>query len=87
MCRPNIVNCANYGIPQSRHRLVLLASKHGEIELPPPTKKRKTLRDAIGKLPHLSHGEQDTKILCTSHPCWVILIYREYGHQNPAELG
>ena len=29
----NIVNCANYGIPQSRHRLVLLASKHGEIEL------------------------------------------------------
>src|SRR3990167_3334292 len=32
-----IVNFSDYGVPQNRFRLVLLASKHGEINLIPPT--------------------------------------------------
>ena len=54
-----ILNCADYGIPQSRRRLVLLASLKGNIELPAPTNERKTLKDAIYGLPRLSHGKQD----------------------------
>ena len=56
-----ILNCVNYGIPQSRRRLVLLASRRGEIELPAPTDKRKTLKDVIYDLPKLSHGQEHKK--------------------------
>lgn len=33
----DVVKCPNYGVPQSRKRLVVLASKHGHIELKGPT--------------------------------------------------
>lgn len=48
------VHCADYGVPQQRQRLVLLASRLGPIELIPPTHaqgKHRTVQDAIGKLP------------------------------------
>lgn len=35
-----VVFCPDYGIPQTRKRLVLLASRLGEIELIPPTHKK-----------------------------------------------
>ena len=56
-----IVYCPNYGIPQKRKRLVLLASKLGEIELIPPTHQKEnyvTVRDVIGNLPPLLAGEE-----------------------------
>lgn len=55
-----VVNCADYGMPQQRNRLVLLASKLGSIELLSPSvfgEKRKTVREAIGSLPPLSAGK------------------------------
>lgn len=55
-----VVFCPDYGIPQTRKRLVLLASKKGEIELTPPTHTKDnyvTVRDAIGNLPPLEAGE------------------------------
>ncbi|WP_078127679.1 DNA cytosine methyltransferase [Leptospira alexanderi] len=58
----NIVDCSEYGIPQKRKRLVLLASKYGPINLLPPNKfkgGKKTVREAIGNLNPIKHGEQD----------------------------
>lgn len=58
------VDCSQYGLPQQRNRLVLLASKLGTIELLPPTAfyaKQKTVQDAIGSLPPLKAGETDSK--------------------------
>lgn len=55
-----IVNCADYGIPQFRKRLVLLASKRGPISLPEPTHGPDTyitVRNAIGHLPTIEHGQ------------------------------
>lgn len=55
-----IVNCPEYGIPQHRKRLVLLASRFGKIELIPETHKEEnfvTVQDTIGKMPHLKSGE------------------------------
>ncbi len=55
-----IVNCPEYGIPQNRKRLVLLASKLGEINLIPKTHTRKnykTVKDVIFNLPPISDGE------------------------------
>ncbi len=56
----DIVFAPDYGIPQNRRRLVLLASKHGEISLIPPTHKKGefvTVKDAIGHLEEINHGE------------------------------
>lgn len=55
-----IVNCPDYGIPQKRKRLVLLASKLGQIDLIEKThnpSNYKTVKDAIGDLPEISDGE------------------------------
>ena len=55
-----IVDCANYGVPQYRQRLILLASRLGKIWAPLPTTPKEnhaTVRDAIGNLPYLNHGE------------------------------
>ena len=54
-----VVDCADYGVPQHRQRLVLLASKHGPIEMIAPTVKTdlyETVRDAIEELPPLKAG-------------------------------
>lgn len=55
-----IVFCPNYGVPQTRKRLVLLASRLGDIELLKPTHKKgeyETVRNTIGDLPVLRAGE------------------------------
>ncbi|KPD14760.1 modification methylase [Burkholderia sp. ST111] len=55
-----VVACVDYGIPQDRKRLVLLASRHGEIKLrerDAVRDRRRTVRDAIGHLPSLAAGE------------------------------
>lgn len=55
----DVVDCEPYGVPQTRKRLVLLASLHGPIELEPPPGVRRTVRDVIGKLRPLQAGEAD----------------------------
>lgn len=58
----NNVYCPDYGIPQTRKRLVLLASRRGEIKLISPTHKPDnyvTVKDVIGDLPPLIAGEID----------------------------
>ena len=60
------VYCPDYGIPQKRRRLVLLASKYGAISLIPKTHSEEnyvTLRQAIGHLPPVEAGE-----ICESDP-------------------
>lgn len=54
------VYCPEYGVPQHRKRLVLLASRIGEIHLISPLYTKEnypTVRTAIGKLPEISDGE------------------------------
>lgn len=58
-----VVNCAEYGVPQQRNRLVLLASKLGPITLLTPQqfgKGPRSVKEAIGDLPPIQAG--------TSHP-------------------
>jgi DNA (cytosine-5)-methyltransferase 1 len=54
-----IFNAQDYGVPQRRKRLILLASKHSKLELIPATHKNnyKTVRQAIGQLPEIEDGE------------------------------
>lgn len=60
---PRIAFAPDYGVPQRRSRLVLLASRLGEIDLEPPTHASHsypTVKDAIGQLPALKAGEVHT---------------------------
>lgn len=55
-----VVYCPNYGIPQTRKRLVLLASRLGNIDLIPRTHNKDnyvTVRDVIGNLPPIEAGK------------------------------
>lgn len=58
-----IVHCSEYGVPQSRRRLVLLASRLGKISIPEERYRYpsqwKTVRQTIGGLSPLDAGEDD----------------------------
>ena len=56
----SIVFCPDYGVPQSRKRLVLLASRFGNISIIGPEYTPRnyiTVRQAIGNLPRLYDGQ------------------------------
>ena len=55
-----IVYCPDYGVPQHRRRLVIMASRLGPIALVPPTHRANDYRnvgDVLRKLPRLPAGE------------------------------
>lgn len=55
-----VVRCSDYGVPQRRRRLVLLASRLGEIVLEPPDRFRSrapTVWETIGRLDPLEAGD------------------------------
>lgn len=59
-----VVRVADYGVAQTRRRLLLLASKLGEIRLIPPTHEPDhyvTVRDVIGGMPALKAGQTDRR--------------------------
>ncbi|HEN8730670.1 TPA: DNA cytosine methyltransferase [Pseudomonas putida] len=56
-----VISCAEYGLPQSRKRLVLVASKLGPINIIPPQltpTEFKTVASAIKHLPPIGAGEK-----------------------------
>ncbi|WNZ80275.1 DNA cytosine methyltransferase [Pseudomonas sp. P105] len=58
-----VVSCAEYGLHQLRKRLVLVASRLGQIKIAPPKltpEQFNTVRSAIGHLPPLEAGERHT---------------------------
>ena len=57
-----IVDCTEYGVPQTRKRLVLLASRFGPVGLLPPSqfsRGTQTVREAISHLPPIEAGSSD----------------------------
>lgn len=63
LSKPELIDAADYGVPQRRIRCILIATLTIKPPAPPPAKtprgKRKTVKDAIYTLPRLSSGEQD----------------------------
>lgn len=54
-----VIDCQTIGLPQTRKRLVLVASRLGPIWLPQFVRKPRSVRWTIGKLPPLRAGETD----------------------------
>ena len=71
---PKIVNALNYGVPQSRRRIIMFGKRDSFIEFPKPThgfdggkKEPLTLYKAIGSLPEIKAGEKHSKM--KTHSC------------------
>lgn len=62
------ISSADYGVPQTRRRLLLMASRLGPIEMPVPThgpgtrQPHTTVRDWIGGLPPIAAGDEDPDV-------------------------
>lgn len=56
-----LVRASDLGVPQTRLRLVVMASLHGQVSLPEPTGRTHTVREAIEHLPALEAGEVDSR--------------------------
>ena len=58
-----VLYCPDFGLAQSRSRLVVLASRLGPIGMPLPTHEgtHRTVRDEIGHLPALCQGQRDDR--------------------------
>lgn len=54
-----VVECERIGLPQTRKRLVLVASRLGPIRIPEFDLERSTVRDTIGDLPEIPAGGED----------------------------
>lgn len=58
--RFDILNAADFGVPQARERAIFICSKHTPVDLPMPTTTRvTTVREAISDLSYLLSGEGD----------------------------
>lgn len=75
-----VVNAADYGVPQRRKRMILMASRLGDVSIPEGNSKHKTVKDTIGDLPTpknsrlplhkllAEHGGEDGKVASGKHP-------------------
>ena len=60
-----VMNASNYGVPQTRERVIFICSKSHSISLPAPTCNTPvTVREAIGDLAYLESGEGES---CTAY--------------------
>jgi len=62
-----IVNVKNYGVPQSRKRLVLVGSRLGTIKVAEPSVQRKTVKDVIGNLPKPKESSDELHKIFPNH--------------------
>lgn len=64
-----VVNVKDYGVPQSRRRLVMVGSRLGEVKVADPVKndKKITVRDTIGMLPAPEHADDKLHKIFPNH--------------------
>lgn len=67
-----VVDLYNYGIPQHRKRLVLVASRLGQIKIAPEVDYRTTVRDFIGNLESVDKTDDATHRVVAKHTERVI---------------
>lgn len=83
-----IVNMAEYGVPQARFRTLVLASKHYAPSLPPKVRGKgefATVRDAISHLPPLAAGERSTidpMHVTSNHRAETVEILKKVPHDG-----
>ena len=78
----DIVNIAEYGVPQRRKRLVMVGSLLDKIEVAPATGQRKTVRDAIGNLTSIKKTRDPLHRITVNHTIKVQKMIRLIPHNG-----
>jgi DNA (cytosine-5)-methyltransferase 1 len=80
----DVIDCAEYGLPQRRNRTVLLASLHGDIKLREPVaSEARTVEDVIKEMPILRHGGTDKGDRLHTASRLSDLNYERIQHSKP----
>ncbi|CZT34251.1 DNA (cytosine-5)-methyltransferase 1 [Rhizobium sp. 9140] len=67
-----VVSAADYGVPQSRRRLIIVGMRNGSYSFPEPT------HGPNGHLPHVASGEIISKVAPLGEPPDCPVIYAKY---------
>lgn len=77
-----IVNVKEYGVPQSRKRLVLVGSRLAPIQIAHPTNKKKTVRQTIGKLPLPEKSDDPLHKIFPTHTSQIKYFISQIPHNG-----
>lgn len=77
-----VVNIKDYGVPQNRKRLVLVGSRLAPIKIAEPNKKKKTVRQVIGKLPSPNLSKDPVHKIFPSHTDSILQFIKEIPHDG-----
>lgn len=82
--KPNwkIVNVKDYGVPQSRKRLVLVGSRLAPITVAPPVETRKTVREVIGSLPFPDESNDPLHKIFPTHTDNIMSLIQAIPHNG-----
>jgi len=77
-----IVNIREYGVPQSRKRLVLVGSRLAPIQVAKPTGKIRTVRQTIGRLPEPDASSDPLHKVFPSHGDEILDLIKDIPHDG-----
>lgn len=77
-----VVNVRDYGVPQSRKRLVMVGSRLGEICVAPPTNERTTVRATIGQMPIPDESNDALHKMYSKHSPRIMQLIKDIPHNG-----
>jgi len=86
VCSCGVLNAANFGVPQRRKRLILLASRLGPITLPSGKNTRTTVRNAIGAMPSPGKSTDPLHSFQIRHSPQILKIIKDIPKDGGSRL-
>lgn len=77
-----VVNVKDYGVPQSRKRLVLVGSRLAPIKVAEPNYNKMTVRKAIGNLPRPENSKDPLHKIFPSHTTEIFQLIKHIPHDG-----
>jgi len=77
-----IVNIKDYGVPQSRRRLVMVGSRLGEIKVAEPINVKMSVRKAIGEMPKPNESDDLLHKIFPKHSPKIFNLIKDIPHDG-----
>ena len=78
----DVLNVKDYGVPQSRKRLVLIGSRLGPISIAKPTNKKTTVRTTISGLPNPEDSTDQVHKIYPHHVQRIQMLISQIPHDG-----